>query len=614
MPVPRRGRRRKGSALRARAACGATALAPPARQRGHQDGFSAKHAEGGTRKEKLMAELRSVDPRTLKPNPNNPRTTPVPKEMDRQLIASIGAIGLLQPPVVREIDGELVIRAGDRRTKAAIDAGLATIDVYVLDGPSSIDPMAAFAENNVRVGMNPIDTWRAISRLEEQGWNEQAVSDALAVPLRAVRKLKLLGGLHPPMLDFMAKGSMPNEEQLRSIANAPLGDQEQVWKKFKPKKGHEVSWWELARALSKPRIPFIAAKFDDKLAEEYGVVWLDDLFAPAGEDSRYTTNAEGFFAAQEAWMRDNLPSNGTVLPIGEHGQAVLPKGAERVWGKPAKHDKIGHYVNPRSGEIETVTYREAPKKKAADGKGTKGGAEVESAAKARPDVTQKGEAMIGDYRTDALRQALCETPIEDTTLMALLVLALAGRNVSVQSGLDTVEVRRDGVVRPLIEGGVLTADTAAIRAAARSMLAYALSCRANMSNSGAIARIAGSAVGADAFLPTLATEEFLSCLSRQALERSAAEAGVRVEARVKDTRAAVIAHFKDATWRFPAARFGLTQTEVEDEVSSSSRSAWGGQDLSEESDGGETSGEAGGSPPPDGPDADYEAEFPDAAE
>ena len=35
-----------------------------------------------------MAELRSVDPRVLKSNPHNPRTTPVPPAMDEQLLAS----------------------------------------------------------------------------------------------------------------------------------------------------------------------------------------------------------------------------------------------------------------------------------------------------------------------------------------------------------------------------------------------------------------------------------------------------------------------------------------------------------------------------------------------
>ena len=188
-----------------------------------------------------MAELRSVDPRLLTLNPNNPRTSPVPKEMDQQLVASIKAIGLLQPPLAREIDGALVIRAGDRRTKAAIAAGKELIDVYVLDGNEDIDAMAAMSENLVRVGMNPVDTWRGIDKLEQQGWNEDAIANALALPKRAVLKLKLLGSLHPPMLDFMAKGSMPGEEQLRTIANAPLDDQAQVWKAHKPKKGHDVS-------------------------------------------------------------------------------------------------------------------------------------------------------------------------------------------------------------------------------------------------------------------------------------------------------------------------------------------------------------------------------------
>ena len=38
--------------------------------------------------------------------------------------------------------------------------------------------------------------------------------------------------------------------------------------------------------------------------------------------------------------------------------------------------------------------------------------------------------MIGDLRTDALHEALARAPIEDDTLLALLVLAFAGRNVS----------------------------------------------------------------------------------------------------------------------------------------------------------------------------------------
>ena len=52
-----------------------------------------------------MTELRSVDPRSLQLNPNNPRTTPANPQMDAELLASIKAIGIIQPPVVREFEG-----------------------------------------------------------------------------------------------------------------------------------------------------------------------------------------------------------------------------------------------------------------------------------------------------------------------------------------------------------------------------------------------------------------------------------------------------------------------------------------------------------------------------
>ena len=70
-----------------------------------------------------MLELRTVDPASLVPNPGNPRRTPAPQAMDAQLVASIKAIGLIQPPLVCETDGTLVTVFGNRRIAAAIAAG-----------------------------------------------------------------------------------------------------------------------------------------------------------------------------------------------------------------------------------------------------------------------------------------------------------------------------------------------------------------------------------------------------------------------------------------------------------------------------------------------------------
>ena len=521
-----------------------------------------------------MAELRSVDPRTLTPNPDNPRKTPAPQAMDDQLLASITAIGIIQPPVVRDVDGELVIKAGERRVKAAIRAEMPMIDVLVRDSDDAQVPMESLSENLVRAAMNNVDIWRAIERLEKESWNEQAIADALALPVRTVKRLKLLARLHPPMLDVMAKGSMPSEDQLRTIAAASLEEQAQVWKKNKPKKGDDFSWYHVAHALSKRRIPFAAAKFDDELARAYGVEWHDDLFAPAGEDGRYTTNVDGFFGAQQEWLANHLPEKGTLLTQNEYGQPELPKKAERIYGKPGKGDITGHYLDPNSGEVKTVAYRMpvdcetrqrlAKEADAATRPTPDDAGRGEPTARSRPDVTSRGNAMIGDLRTDALHRALQDNAFSDQTLIGLLVLALAAKNVSVQGPNETGAWDRQALGAKIAQGGVLTADDGLLRQTAREMLVAVLSCRDNMSNSGVVACVAGAAIDAVAYLPNMATEEFLACLSRAALERSAATEGVRVEVRVKDTRARMVERFKEGTWLYPAGRFTLSAEALAD--------------------------------------------------
>ena len=77
------------------------------------------------------------------------------------------------------------------------------------------------------------------------------------------------------------------------------------------------------------------------------------------------------------------------------------------------------------------------------------------------------------------------------------------------------------------------------------------------------ARYAGAAIGADTYLPNMATEEFLPALSRAALEQCAEASDVAKQVRVKDTRAAMVARFSEGTFVYPAARFAPTEAELE---------------------------------------------------
>jgi ParB family chromosome partitioning protein len=64
-------------------------------------------------------------------------------------------------------------------------------------------------------------------------------------------------------------------------------------------------------------------------------------------------------------------------------------------------------------------------------------------------VTQKGLDMIGDLRTDALHEALARAPIEDDTLMALLILAFTGTNVTLPAAHRTIPMVMRNAARML---------------------------------------------------------------------------------------------------------------------------------------------------------------------
>jgi ParB family transcriptional regulator, chromosome partitioning protein len=511
-------------------------------------------------------ELRTVDPRALRTNPANPRRTVASPEADAMLAASIAAIGIIQPPLVRADGDELVIVAGHRRVAAAIATDLSEIQVLVTVVADGSDDMRALSENIVRAALNPVDQWRAVEMLLAKDWTDAAIATALALPVRTVQKLHLLGRIYHKMLDTMAAGDMPREELLRTIASAPLEEQASVWKKHKPRKGSGVVWHEVARALSKRRMMAKEACFGDDLAKAYGIVWQEDLFAPADEDGRYTTEVEAFFGAQMEWLRENLPPRGVVLETDAYGRGQLPKGAERIWGTARKDDHSGWYLDPTSGRVESISYRIS--KPAAKGRGGDDEtAEKPVAQRPRPPITKKGASLLGELRTQALHEALATAPIEGSTLMALLILGYAGTNVAIASGRATSPPGFTGageIARHVFVEGALTDDPAVLHKAARQMLIEILSCEQNRTNSGIAARLAGQAIGADNFLPNLATSDFLATLSRTVIEKAAADNGIAPKPRLRETRDGLIQKFaKEGRFFHPIASFAPDGDELQ---------------------------------------------------
>jgi ParB family chromosome partitioning protein len=151
--------------------------------------------------------------------------------------------------------------------------------------------------STIRSEMGQVDRWRAMEALSAAGWNDAAIGEALGMTARNIVQARLLANIWPGMLDQMALNDLPEQGELRIIAAATEDEQAQVWK---------ANWDMIAHALSKTRLMAKDAKFGEAEAQAFGIVWEEDLFAPADEDGRSTAQADAFLGAQAAWLEGSL--------------------------------------------------------------------------------------------------------------------------------------------------------------------------------------------------------------------------------------------------------------------------------------------------------------------
>jgi ParB family chromosome partitioning protein len=97
-----------------------------------------------------------VDIDSVYPNPDQPRTH-FDEDALSELSESIKQNGLLQPILVREVDGEYQIIAGERRWQACKKLGLEKVAVNVTEADDSRSLTLAMIENIQRSDLNPME-------------------------------------------------------------------------------------------------------------------------------------------------------------------------------------------------------------------------------------------------------------------------------------------------------------------------------------------------------------------------------------------------------------------------------------------------------------------------
>lgn len=151
--------------------------------------------------------LVELDPTTIARNPRQPRDVFDEEEID-QLATSLLDVGMLQPLVVRPLDGdryELV--AGERRLRAAMVAGLPTVPAIVRATEDADLLKEALVENIHRVQLNALEEAAAYQQLlEDFGVTQEELAARLGRSRPAISNTIRLLSLPPGVQRRIAAG------------------------------------------------------------------------------------------------------------------------------------------------------------------------------------------------------------------------------------------------------------------------------------------------------------------------------------------------------------------------------------------------------------------------
>ena len=167
---------------------------------------------------------REVPVDLIRPNPEQPRRSFDPETL-AALAESVAEAGVIQPLILRPLpDGRYELIAGERRWRAARDAGLETVPAMVRDEDAARRMQTALIENVAREDLNPVDEARACATLvEELGLSKEELAGRLGRTRPAISNLIRLLDLPDEVLELLSEGEL-SEGHGRAILIAKGND------------------------------------------------------------------------------------------------------------------------------------------------------------------------------------------------------------------------------------------------------------------------------------------------------------------------------------------------------------------------------------------------------
>jgi len=149
-----------------------------------------------------------VDINKIEPNENQPR-----KNFDSdkiiELAQSIKEIGVVQPIIVNKIGDYFKIVAGERRWRAAREAGLKTIPVIIRDYDELAALEASLIENIQRENLNPLEEALTYKRFyDDFNFNQETIAKKVGKSRTAVTNSMRLLNLDKRVQNFLKENKI----------------------------------------------------------------------------------------------------------------------------------------------------------------------------------------------------------------------------------------------------------------------------------------------------------------------------------------------------------------------------------------------------------------------
>jgi ParB family chromosome partitioning protein len=211
--------------------------------------------------------LRHVPVALVVPNPEQPRKRFDPESISA-LADSLRTAGVIQPLIARPLtDGRYEIIAGERRWRAAAEAGLETVPVLLRDEDEPARLQTALIENVAREQLNPVDEARACATLvEDLGLTKEDLGKRLGRSRASLSNLIRLLDLPDEALALLESGEL-TEGHGRAILIAKSAEQRRMLARAAAKNGWSVRETERRANATGAARPQLKAVPDADLVE-----------------------------------------------------------------------------------------------------------------------------------------------------------------------------------------------------------------------------------------------------------------------------------------------------------------------------------------------------------